>query len=380
MTQLRTVLLAGLLSWILAGVLVLLTGAPASAHASLLRTDPAQGAVLQKAPDQVVLTFNEPVRLDTHFVRGFTADGSDWDVAAVAEDNRVVVTPNEDPGTGTVVITWKVVSADGHIVGGSLDFSVGTPTKNLAAPGAIESAPPTSTLVARALAALLAIGGLASAVAIMVLGRPARWSDLAWSAGFAGVVVLAPLQQLAHDGRSPAGLTDWVAWLDGVARWPILLLVLAYLVVALARGRGRPTVVAAGVPAAVLLVLAGLTWPSLPAPPAEASDASAQPGTSSADLGTSGTVELTVRPGDGRSVALVLRLLGPDGAPLTPYRKPAVEVRNDDLTLGDANVERTGAGSYRASITIPRGGAWTAQVSVRVDEFDNPVAVVPFTL
>ncbi|MBZ5737764.1 copper resistance CopC family protein [Nocardioides mangrovi] len=365
-----------LLGFVVAGVLVLATGAPASAHASLLKTDPAQGAVLEKAPDQVVLTFNEPVRLDTDFVHGFTADGGDWAVDAVAQDNRVVVTPSGDPGTGTVVVAWKVISADGHIVGGALDFSIGTSTKDVTAAGATVTAAPTSVLVARGIAAGLALAGLLGVVLLTALGRPAAWSDLAWCLGFVGAVLLGPLQQLAHDGRVLGGLTDWVAWLNGLLSWPALLVLLAYLVVGLVRGRGRRAAWA-GVPALALVVAAGLAWPSLPQPPAAAAGETSG---GSADLGASGTAEVAVHPAGGRSYDLDLTLVDPDGTALTPYRTPTLEVRDDDLTLGDADLERIGAGHYRATVTIPRDGDWTAQVSVRLDEFTNPVAVVPLTV
>ena len=73
--------------------LVWLTGAPAAAHASLLSTDPADGSVAATTPQQVVFTFNEPVRLDDGAVHAFKPDGSDWKVTAEATDNRVVVTP-----------------------------------------------------------------------------------------------------------------------------------------------------------------------------------------------------------------------------------------------------------------------------------------------
>jgi hypothetical protein len=55
-------------------------------------------------------------------------------------------------------------------------------------------------------------------------------------------------------------------------------------------------------------------------------------------------------------------------------------VSDDDVDLGDAQLERLGPGRYRAAITIPRDGGWRAEVSVRTSRFDNPVAVVPFTI
>ena len=49
--------------------LVLGTAAPASAHAALIRTDPAAGSVVQTAPQRVVLTFSEGVLLSADSLR-----------------------------------------------------------------------------------------------------------------------------------------------------------------------------------------------------------------------------------------------------------------------------------------------------------------------
>lgn len=373
-------LLAGGLALLAAGVLVLATGAPASAHASLLETDPAQGAVLQQPPEQMVLTFNEPVRLDAGFVQGFTTDGSDWELRAEAADNRVIITPAADPGAGTVVVAWKVISADGHVVGGALDFSIGAPTDAATSNTAAAPAAPTSVLVLRIVLVVAAALGLLATVALAATRRLASAYDVAWGLGFGAAVLLAPVQQLAHDGRGLGGLADWLVWLDGFARWPTLLLLLAYLAAGLARGRGRAVALGAAGPALGLAVAAALTWPALPAASTEVVAAPAGPTTTAADLGRAGRVELTVGPTRGSAVTLTIRLVHADGSPLVPYRRPTLVVRNDDLTLGETPVRRLRPGRYRATVTIPSSGSWTAQVSVRIDEFDNPVAVVPFTV
>ena len=114
-----------LLGGVVAGALVWLTGAPAAAHASLVSSDPESGAVVAALPDEITLTFNEPVRLEAGGVKAFDANGDEWEVDAVSRDNLVVVTPVGDPGDGTVVISWKVTSEDGHEVGGAVHFSIG---------------------------------------------------------------------------------------------------------------------------------------------------------------------------------------------------------------------------------------------------------------
>ena len=62
---LRSPISACLLVVVLAGLAVLLGAAPASAHASLLKTDPSEGQVLAAAPSTVRFTFDEPIRLQS---------------------------------------------------------------------------------------------------------------------------------------------------------------------------------------------------------------------------------------------------------------------------------------------------------------------------
>ena len=70
----------------------------------------------------------------------------------------------------------------------------------------------------------------------------------------------------------------------------------------------------------------------------------------------------------------------PQNQPLKPYRTPTLTISNATVDLGDATLTTTGDGTYRAEVTIPTDGAWTAQVSVVLDEFTNPVARVAFRL
>ena len=75
--------------------LVLLGGSPAAAHAELVETDPAEGAVVETAPETVTLTFNEPVRLTSQEVAVYDAGGEPVDSAAGAGGAEVT---SELPG------------------------------------------------------------------------------------------------------------------------------------------------------------------------------------------------------------------------------------------------------------------------------------------
>jgi len=110
----------------LIGGLVLLGAAPASAHAGLVSSDPADGARLDTAPEVVTLEFTEPVSVELGGVRVFASDGDRVDVGDTRSDAEIVEVDLEaDLPDGAYVVTYRIVSADGHPVQGGLVFSVG---------------------------------------------------------------------------------------------------------------------------------------------------------------------------------------------------------------------------------------------------------------
>ena len=171
-------------------------------------------------------------------------------------------------------------------------------------------------------------------------------------------MLLAPLHQLADEGRGLGGLGDWLTWLDGLTKSSGLLLLGAYVFAALARSvPGRVLAAALTVPAVALLGGAAYSWPQpttrrlrrLPDPPRLRAAT-----TVSGDLAESGTVEITVTREAGRAVTLDLRLLDTQGQPLTPFAVPTLTVSNDDLSLGDATLTDTGPAQYRAELHHPQ--------------------------
>ncbi len=94
----------------------------AFAHASLVRAEPADGALVAEPPAALRLIFNEPVT--PLVIRLIAPDGTTTTPSATAENTTVTVKPAA-LRRGTHVLSWRVTSADGHPVGGSLVFSVG---------------------------------------------------------------------------------------------------------------------------------------------------------------------------------------------------------------------------------------------------------------
>ncbi|MER6082054.1 copper resistance protein CopC [Streptomyces sp. NPDC001833] len=138
MTRTITPRLRTLVLLFLAVTGALLAGAgPASAHAALTGSDPSQGVVVTKAPDQVSLTFSENVSLNNNSIRVLDPKGKRVDLAK--PDNLSGTTYGvqlkSGLGKGTYTVAWQVVSADSHPVAGAFTFSVGAPSRTVASVG-----------------------------------------------------------------------------------------------------------------------------------------------------------------------------------------------------------------------------------------------------
>jgi copper transport protein len=105
--------------------LLLQTGA-AFAHATLVSSDPVDGTVLPAAPSRLALTFNEPV--SPLFLRLIDDRGGSLELRYRLADATVVADQLGTIAQGTHILSWRVISADGHPVGGSIVFSVGAPS------------------------------------------------------------------------------------------------------------------------------------------------------------------------------------------------------------------------------------------------------------
>lgn len=110
-----------------AALVALVAGAgPAAAHASLESTSPGAGQVLVAPPGQVELTFSEPVEVSLGAVRVYDSNAERVEEGEVRHDGGdSVVQPLGDLANGSYVVTWRVVSADGHPIHGAFTFQVG---------------------------------------------------------------------------------------------------------------------------------------------------------------------------------------------------------------------------------------------------------------
>jgi copper transport protein len=129
--------LAAAAACVLTAMLALvLSPARADAHAELLSTEPAAGEHLATSPDQVVLHFSEAVNLGDDLVKVLDSSGDEVDAGDPVHldgERSSVALPLPKLDDGGYVVSWRVISSDGHPVGGAFTFRVGDASP--AAPG-----------------------------------------------------------------------------------------------------------------------------------------------------------------------------------------------------------------------------------------------------
>lgn len=100
----------------------------ALAHDTLLNTDPADGARMSVGPQEVRLSFNEPVRPGYDTVTVVGPGGTYWTDAPPRIAGSTVIEPVHELGpAGAYVISYRVLSNDGHPVEGKVTFDLTKP-------------------------------------------------------------------------------------------------------------------------------------------------------------------------------------------------------------------------------------------------------------
>ena len=103
--------------------------APVGAHTGLESSNPADGEVVSEPVSQISLTFNRPVEPAGSGLTAFDGRGVEHRPDAVnSTDGQSWLLHFETPlASGDYEVRWRVAAEDGHIVEGSLSFTVDAP-------------------------------------------------------------------------------------------------------------------------------------------------------------------------------------------------------------------------------------------------------------
>ena len=185
----------GVLALLLAalfGTGLALAGA-ASAHATVVSSDPADGARLKAAPHQVTITFDESVTLgNLGYLHVTDAAGRRVDTGPAAhpggDGTKIAVALRSGLGDGTYTESFRIISADSHPVAGVVRFVVGN--------GVLSVTPVSASTVNHASSAVFAI---------------ARWVSYAGFALLGGVWLLLTVWTAGRDDLRARRLL-WTGW------------------------------------------------------------------------------------------------------------------------------------------------------------------------
>jgi copper transport protein len=159
---------AGPLAAVVAIAASLAVTATASAHAYLIKTEPAASGILDSPPGQVALTYDEAVEPRFAIISVTSAEGTQETTGPVqrspANPDTLIVALRPRLPQGWYLVYWRAISVDGHPVQGAFTYAVGPnpgPAPQFTVPSVGGSATSPQPLIARTvmfLAVMIAIG------------------------------------------------------------------------------------------------------------------------------------------------------------------------------------------------------------------------------
>jgi copper transport protein len=248
---------------------------PAFAHAATVGSNPAPGSVVGTSPTEITVTFSESISPVSGRVQVVAPDGERISGLATARGAvlHIPVRTAKHP-LGTYLISYRVISADSHPVGGAITFSVGAPSARPEAATTVGTHPSVKvavpTLRFLGYAGVTLIIGPALFLALLWPRRRSRlgavrsvWTGLALTAA----ATLGALGTQAPQGSGAALWQVSPGELGEVATSRFGLTLLARLAALVALAVLLPPLLrgSSGRPRAILVALVGLaglaTWP-----------------------------------------------------------------------------------------------------------------------
>lgn len=182
----------------------------AGAHALLRHSDPEGGAVLQRAPTAVTLTFTEQPEATLSTIHAFDGSGRPLEqgppqvVRGQPLELRTLLGPLPE---GVYTVSWRTVSRiDGHVTGGAFAFGVGV-TPSAALEAKATTPPPSPLSVAAKWGLYAGLSGLLGVAWVWtwVVREPPVWGQqylwITWILSVAGIL------SLGADQAATAGVT-----------------------------------------------------------------------------------------------------------------------------------------------------------------------------
>ncbi|GAE45782.1 copper resistance CopC family protein [Mesobacillus boroniphilus] len=111
-------------------IFILLVPQEVFAHATLEKADPAPDSELTESPKEIVLVFDERLEDALYSVKVFNENGERIVNAKpeMSQDQTTIKQPLPDLPDGNYVISYNVISADGHPIRSAYVISVGEET------------------------------------------------------------------------------------------------------------------------------------------------------------------------------------------------------------------------------------------------------------
>jgi methionine-rich copper-binding protein CopC len=108
---------------LLSGLVLVMLGVTASAHAHLQKSSPADNSVITASPSNLVLNFSEAAQLTALSIQKGSESPQKLTPPPTAAAQQISVPlPQLTPGAYTV--SWHALSADGHVTSGTLHFTL----------------------------------------------------------------------------------------------------------------------------------------------------------------------------------------------------------------------------------------------------------------
>jgi copper transport protein len=227
------------------------------AHASFVRSVPADGAVLEAAPSAVRVIFDDEVRVASG-IKAIRNGGGSVLAGKPRADGRVLVLPlRAGLPDGDYTVLWRAVSDDGHTLSGVIAFGVGAGRAPPAPALSAENRPSVQDVVSRLLffAGLLTAAGAAffrfavgpvptrlllGAFLLVFVGVSGMVHDVSISTRFG--TVLAAASVVAGLGALLAVVAPLYSRLEPLPFVAALLLLPAPTLAGHALDRGRPRI------------------------------------------------------------------------------------------------------------------------------------------